>query len=91
MAAKSKRDGVKCIKTDYNDNIDTSLVGLNKTYPVSNVFKMRQKSGSGRLVPFETIDTTVTSIYKANSNCTCFSTSEKRVHAWIKALAKTLC
>jgi len=87
MAAKSKRDGVKCIKTDYNDNIDTSLVGLNKTYPVSNVFKMRQKSGSGRLVPL-TIDT---SIYKANSNCTCFSTSEKRVHAWIKALAKTLC
>ena len=32
MAAKSKRDGVKCIKTDYNDNIDTSFVGLNKTY-----------------------------------------------------------
>ena len=49
MAAKSKRDGVKCIKTDYNDNIDT-LVGLNKTYPVSNVFKMKQRSqknGSG--------------------------------------------
>ena len=48
---------------------------------------MRQKCGSERLVPFETIDT---SIYKANSNCTCFLTSEKRVHAWIQALAETL-
>ena len=48
---------------------------------------MRQKCGSGRLVPFETIDT---SIYTANSNCTCFLTSEKRVHAWIQALAETL-
>jgi hypothetical protein len=41
MAAKSKRDGVKCIKTDYNDNIDTSLVGLNKTYPVSSWSPLR--------------------------------------------------
>jgi hypothetical protein len=32
MNVKSKRGGVKCIKTDYNDNIDISFVGLNKTY-----------------------------------------------------------
>ena len=56
-------------------------------YPVSSTFKTRQKSNSRRLIPFEAIDN---KIYKTNSNCTCFLTSESRIHAWIKALAEVL-
>ena len=56
-------------------------------HPVSSTFKTRQTSNSGRLIPFEAIDN---KIYKANSNCTCFLTSESRIHAWIKALAEVL-
>jgi hypothetical protein len=60
---------------------------LKTLYPVSSTFKTRQKSNSRRLIPFEAIDN---KIYKTNSNCTCFLTSESRIHAWIKALAEVL-
>jgi len=88
MAASIKplEDPNLCIRTD-NQRVDTSLGSLKTLYPVSSTFKTRQKSNSGRLIPFEAIDN---KIYKTNSNCTCFLTSESRIHAWIKALAEVL-
>ena len=38
-------------------------------------------------LPFETLDK---NIYKNQSNCVCFITSEKRIHAWIKAAVQIL-
>jgi hypothetical protein len=67
--------------------IDTSIENLKTLYPVQGVYKARQKSNNGRLLPFETIDK---SIYKKQSNCVCFITSEKRIHAWIKAAVQIL-
>ena len=75
-----------CIRTE-SDPIDITLGGLKVFFPVTSNYRSRQKSNSGRLIPFEAIDN---KIYKENSNCTCFLTSEKRVHAWIKALAEVL-
>ena len=88
MAASIKplKDTHLCIRTD-NQRVDTSLGSLKTLYPVSSTFKTKQTSNSWRLIPFEAIDN---KIYKANSNCTCFLTSESRIHAWIKALAEVL-
>jgi hypothetical protein len=80
------KDTNLCIRTD-KQRVDTSLDSLKTLYPVSSTFETRQTSNSGRLIPFEAIDN---KIYKANSNCTCFLTSESRIHAWIKALAEVL-
>ena len=67
---------------------DTSLTNIQQLYPVKNVFKKRQKSSSGRLIPFESIDK---SLYKKQANCVCFITSNGRIHAWISVLAERLC
>lgn len=75
------------LNNDTNIKIDTSIENLKTLYPVQGVYKARQKSNNGRLLPFETIDK---SIYKKQSNCVCFITSEKRIHAWIKAAVQTL-
>jgi hypothetical protein len=75
------------LSNDTNIKIDTSIENLKTLYPVQGVYKARQKSNNGRLLPFETIDK---SIYKKQSNCVCFITSEKRIHAWIKAAVQTL-
>jgi hypothetical protein len=83
---KPLKDTHLCIRTD-NQRVDTSLGSLKTLYPVSSTFKTKQTSNSWRLIPFEAIDN---KIYKANSNCTCFFTSESRIHAWIKALAEVL-
>jgi hypothetical protein len=56
---------------DTNIKIATSIENLNTLYPVQGVYKARQKSNNGRLLPFETIDK---SIYKKQSNCVCFIT-----------------
>ena len=47
-----------CIRT-YPNNVDTTLAALKTLYPVTNTFKPRQKSNSGRLIPFETIDNNI--------------------------------
>jgi hypothetical protein len=75
------------LSNDTNIKIDTSTENLKTLYPVQGVYKARQKSNNGRLLPFETIDK---SIYKKQSNCVCFITSEKRIHAWIKEVVQTL-
>jgi hypothetical protein len=75
------------LSNDTNIKIDTSIENLKTLYPVQGVYKARQKSNNGRLLPFETIDK---SIYKKQSSCVCFITSEKRIHAWIKAAVQTL-
>ena len=40
-------------------------------YPVKDKYKKRQKSSSGRIIPFETVDKTID---KERANCTCFVT-----------------
>jgi hypothetical protein len=62
------------LSNDTNIKIDTSIENLKTLYPVKGVYKARQKSNNGILLPFETIDK---SIYKKQSNCVCFITSEK--------------
>ena len=51
------------------------------------VYKPKQKSNSGAVLPFEAIDKT---IFKSRGNCVCFITSEKRIHAWMKSIAQRL-
>ena len=70
-----------------DQNIDLSLDNLKRIYPITSTFKTRQKGSSGRLLPYEAIDKTM---YKNNGNCVCFITSEKRMHAWLKAVAHIL-
>ena len=48
-----------------DQNIDLSLDNLKRIYPITSTFKTRQKSSSGRLLPYEAIDKT---IYKNNGN-----------------------
>ena len=50
-------------------------------------YKKRQKSSSGRIIHFETVDKT---IYQGRANCTCFVTSEDKIHYWIIALAEII-
>lgn len=57
-------------------------------YPVvPNSFKSKQKSPSGRLIPFESIDT---SLYNEAAHCVGFTTTEDRIHYWISALERRL-
>ena len=54
---------------------------------VLNSFNSKQKSPSGRLIPFEAIDT---SIYNEAAHCVGFTTTEDRIHFWISALERRL-
>jgi hypothetical protein len=67
----------------------TLILVNNILYTTGNrsTFKTRQKSSSGRLLPYEAIDKTMS---KNNGNCVCFITSEKWMHAWLKAVAHIL-
>ena len=64
-------------------DIDISIDNLCKLYPVTDVFRSKQKANNSRLIQIEHIDK---SFYRARSNCTSFITSNKRVHAWISAV-----
>lgn len=68
-------------------DIDISLSNIQKIYEVKNTYKSKQKASNSRIIPFEAIDK---DIYKANANCACFITSEKRIHAWIAAVAELI-
>lgn len=87
MGDQKESNSVKLVIKDDDNNVDITLSGLKTFYPVSSAYKSVQKLSSGRNIPFEAIDN---KLYKANSNCTCFITSERRIHAWIKALAEIL-
>jgi hypothetical protein len=76
-----------CVNTDNDSNIDISIDNLKRTYPVSVVYKPKQKSNSGAALPFKAIDK---AIYKSRGNCVCFITSEKRIHAWMRSIAQRL-
>ena len=67
--------------------VDLSISHIKSHYSIKDKYKSRQKSNSGRLIPFEKIDK---SIYKTKANCTCFITSEERIQLWIISLAKHL-
>jgi hypothetical protein len=54
---------------------------------VTDVFRSKQKANNGRLIQIEHIDK---SFYRGRSNCTSFITSNKRVHAWISAIAEVI-
>ena len=70
-----------------SDNIDLEVSNIKSLYPIKGKFKKRQKGSSGALIPFESIDKL---LYNDNANCTCFTTSENRIHFWIKALAEII-
>lgn len=67
-------------------DIDKHL-SLKDFYPVNVQYKEKQRSSTGRLIPFEQIDK---SIYKKKANCVCFKTTNNRIHAWIIALHESL-
>ncbi|MES9902417.1 MAG: hypothetical protein ABW168_07010, partial [Sedimenticola sp.] len=50
-------------------------------------YKKRVKNNHGRLMPFESIDT---SLYEKKAFCTCFLTSEERIYIWTYVLAQKL-
>ncbi|CAG2207351.1 unnamed protein product [Mytilus edulis] len=60
---------------------------MKNTYPINETFKSKQKTTSGKVIPFEEIDL---GLYKPNANCACFITSNSRIHAWITAIAEVI-
>lgn len=75
---------VKFTTRNEDSDIDFSIHNLKKIYVVNVSYRKNQKSNNGTPLPLEKIDE---SIYKNYANCTCFVTTENRVHLWIAALA----
>ena len=75
------------VNIDNDSNIDMSIDNLKRIYPVSVVYKPKQKSNSGAVLPFEAIDKTID---ESRGNCAYFITSEKIIHAWMRSIAQRL-
>ena len=64
---------------------DLNLTTIRNIYKTEGFKKHKQHKD--KPLPFESIDT---GLYKKNAHCTCFITSEDRIHGWILALAESL-
>lgn len=69
------------------DAKDINLKSVRELYPIGEPFKDKQKTNSGKLIPYESIDLY---LYKRQANCTCFVTSHLRIHSWIVAIGEGL-
>ena len=73
-------------RQEYTD-IDIGINNLKTIYTISDTYKTKQRTNTGKTIPFEEIDM---SLYKTNANCVCFITSNSRIHAWISAIAEVI-
>ena len=69
------------------ERADFTLENIVQKYPVNCAYKEKQKSPSGKFIPFEAIDLT---LYKRAANCTSFVTSRTRIHHWITVIGQRL-
>ena len=66
---------------------DLNLKTVRSIYPITEFKTKKQTINKEKPVPYEKIDL---NLYKNNAHCTCFVTTEHRIHAWILALAESL-
>ena len=69
------------------DVSDINLQEVIRLHPISDPFKEKQKTNSGKIIPYEAIDN---NLYKKQASCTCFVTTHKRIHSWVVAIGKGL-
>ena len=69
------------------DVSDINLQEVIRLHPISDPFKEKQKTNSGKIIPYEACDI---NLYKRQARCTCFVTTHKRIHSWVVAIGEGL-
>ena len=69
------------------DITNINLHEVRDRFPIDEPFKEKQKTNSGKVIPFEAIDF---NLYKRQASCTCFVTSHTRIHEWIVVIGEGL-